>query len=87
MKIFGFLSALFDRYIVNQNIRAFVFIGLLGAFTTFSTYILGSYRLFQEGMSGPAFLNIIISTLFGFLLVFAGFMSARVIFSLTVWMR
>ncbi len=82
--LIGFSSALFDRYIINRHLRTFLFIGLLGAFTTFSTYILESYRLFQGGMLGPAFLNILISTMFGFLLVFAGFMSARVIISLTM---
>ena len=41
------------------NITAFVFIGVLGSFTTFSTYSLDTLRLLQEGRMGAGVLNFV----------------------------
>ena len=50
--IIGFFVALTGpdgRYIVDQNIRAFVTVGLCGGFTTFSAFSLQTMVLMQEG--------------------------------------
>ena len=80
--IIGFLSALFERFIISNQWKTFLLIGFLGAFTTFSTYIMGSFLLFQEKSYGPAFLNIFISTVCGLIMVFLGFASARALLNL-----
>jgi CrcB protein len=46
----GFISTLAEqRFFFSPNVRLFWTIGLLGAFTTFSTLIYESWRLLQDG--------------------------------------
>lgn len=51
--VIGFFVALtspeIGRYVVDQNIRAFVTVGLCGGFTTFSAFSLQTMVLMQEG--------------------------------------
>jgi CrcB protein len=51
--VIGFFVALtspeIGRYIVGQNIRVFVTVGLCGGYTTFSAFSLQSMVLMQEG--------------------------------------
>lgn len=42
-------TALEERYSLPGDVRAMVFIGFMGAFTTFSTYMLETGNLFQDG--------------------------------------
>ena len=75
----GLLSALLDRVIVAPYVRTFLLIGLIGSFTTFSTYMIESVNLLQDQEYGLAALNIVLSTLLGLLLVFAGMIAGRAI--------
>ena len=55
----GFLSQLSDRYSAfGGNARAFLIIGMLGGFTTFSTFANESYNLFSDGKTAWSVLNI-----------------------------
>lgn len=54
---FYFLS----RYSFGVNVRAFFLIGLLGAFTTFSSFSIETLNLFDSGATGAALLNIILN--------------------------
>lgn len=47
--------------------------GFLGGFTTFSTFGIQSRALLVEGFHGHAALNVLVSTVGGIALVFAGF--------------
>lgn len=48
--LMGFLSIyLFQKWSFNEEIRSFVLIGLLGGFTTFSTFSLDALTLLQSG--------------------------------------
>ncbi|MDD5254553.1 MAG: fluoride efflux transporter CrcB [Candidatus Omnitrophica bacterium] len=69
----GFLWGLFDEIAVSPNIRMFILIGIIGGFTTFSTFALENFNLLRDGEHGTALLNILLSNLFGVLLVFAGY--------------
>ena len=80
--LIGLLWELADNLIVPQSLKSFVFMGGLGAFTTFSTYGLETLNLLRDGEVRQAVLNIVVSNLVGLGLVLAGFILARLIFSL-----
>ena len=70
---------MFDRYLVNQTIRTVVIIGLLGGFTTFSSFGLQTFTLLRDGETGLALLNIAASNLGGLLMVWVGYSLARIL--------
>jgi CrcB protein len=47
-------------------------VGLIGGFTTFSTWMLESHRLAEDGRSVPAVLNVGVSLVFGIAAVWIG---------------
>ena len=75
----GFLWELFERWVVSPNVRTFVFIGILGGFSTFSTYVLETINLAREGETALALSNIVISNVVGIALVYSGMIAARYI--------
>ena len=78
----GFLWQIFEVIGSSPNSRAFIFIGILGSFTTFSTFGLESFNLLREGQVGYALMNIILSNALGLGLVFVGFILSRYMFNL-----
>jgi CrcB protein len=68
---------LFDRYPVNQTMRLVLLVGLLGGFTTFSSFGLQTFTLLRDGQMGLAFLNIAVSNAGGLLMVWAGYSLAK----------
>lgn len=57
--VFGWLTVLGDQSnVLSTEARAFLFIGFLGAFTTFSTFGNDSYSLLNDGDNLQALLNI-----------------------------
>jgi CrcB protein len=78
----GFLWQIFEVVSTSPNTRAFIFIGILGAFTTFSTFGLESFNLLREGEVKYAVINILASNILGLGLVFAGFIVSRYLVSL-----
>jgi len=77
--VIGFLWGLFEVVAVSSNLRMFVFIGILGGFTTFSTFALENFNLLKDGERNIAFLNILISNMLGIGLVFAGYLIAKLV--------
>ena len=71
-----------ERFIVSHNVRAIVFIGLLGGFTTFSALGLQTFTLLQNNQIALATLNIAASNVLGLLLVWGGYTLAGVVASL-----
>jgi len=60
--LMGFLFVvLVERLALSAEWRAALLIGLLGAFTTFSTFSFETLALFENGELFKAFLNIILS--------------------------
>jgi CrcB protein len=70
----GFLFYLmYDRFLTSPTARSVIFIGLLGGFTTFSSYGLQTFTLLREGEIFLALLNIGLSNIAGLFLVWAGY--------------
>jgi len=78
--LIGLLAGLIasGRVHMEPTVRAFVFVGLLGGFTTFSSYVLDSLTLAQGGEYGLAFANVAGQTALGLAAVWAGFAAASV---------
>jgi len=71
--VLGVLFALtVERGLLPAEIRAPLMIGFIGAYTTFSTLMLESWRLAEIGDLWPAFANIDVSIVLGLVAVAAG---------------
>lgn len=76
--LIGLLVALFElKSWMNVELRLFVFVGVLGGFTTFSTFINDSLLLGKEGAFLAALLNMGGQVLIGLLCVWLGYLSTR----------
>ena len=64
------------RLSAGPVLRSFVVIGLLGGFTTFSSFGLDTLTLVQEGRSAAAAANVALQVGLGLLAVWAGFAAA-----------
>jgi len=77
--VIGLLWGLFESVAISSQVRMFIFIGILGGFTTFSTFSLENFNLIRDGEHGIALMNIILSNVFGVGLVFAGYGIAKAV--------
>ncbi len=66
-----------ERLTVGSEIRAFIMIGFLGAFTTFSTFSLETLALMQEGLLLKAATNILVSVFLCIVATWSGMLLAR----------
>ncbi|MES0371816.1 MAG: fluoride efflux transporter CrcB [Mariprofundaceae bacterium] len=78
--LLGFLFVwLIERSTASELVRLALTVGMLGAFTTFSTYSLESIRLLQEGAYGLAAGNVIGQVVVCLLLTWLGIQCARML--------
>jgi CrcB protein len=75
--VIGLLWGLFDFENLSPNFRNFVFVGILGGYTTFSTFTLESFNLLRDNEIRLAISNVLASNILGILLVFIGFFISR----------
>lgn len=76
--LLGLLFALSaERAILPAEVRGPVLIGFVGAYTTFSTYMLESWRLIEGGAFALALGNVLGSVALGLVAVFAGLAIGR----------
>lgn len=76
--LIGIIATLFaDRAIENESLRLFLIVGLLGGYTTFSSYTWEAMSLMQEDRWLPAIAYLVASNLLGILACVAGVMIAR----------
>ncbi len=76
--IFGFLSVLGERSeVFSLDAKSFIFVGGLGAFTTFSTFANDSFSLFQDGSNIWGVANIAIHIVLGLVAIWLGRLLAQ----------
>lgn len=76
----GFLFALtIDRGVLPAEIRAPLMIGFIGAYTTFSTWMLESWRLVETGDLAAAVTNLAGSVGLGLVAVVLGLAAGRLV--------
>lgn len=79
--LIGLLWAAAERSPISPTLHVFVFTGVLGAFTTFSTYGLETFNLLRDGEIMLGLGNFLASNLIGLGAVIAGFFVARIVLS------
>uniref|UniRef100_A0A7C3N5X9 Fluoride-specific ion channel FluC n=1 Tax=candidate division WOR-3 bacterium TaxID=2052148 RepID=A0A7C3N5X9_UNCW3 len=78
--LIGIFYGLSERIIIGNTLRAFITVGLLGAFTTFSTFAFENMNLFKDGEFKLGFINILLTNIFGIIFVFLGFIIVGLIY-------
>ncbi len=59
---------------MNETLRAFVFIGILGAFTTFSTFSYEAFQMIRSGDMTTALMYTMLSVVLGLLFLWLGYL-------------
>jgi CrcB protein len=76
--VLGLLAALImERGLLPTELRSPLIVGFLGAYTTFSTLMLDSWRLAEEGLPALAIANLAGSMVLGIVAVGAGLVLGR----------
>jgi CrcB protein len=77
----GFLTALFSGpVLIREEYRVGLTIGVIGGFTTFSTFGLETFMLTTAGQFWFALLNVVLSCGLGFVAVWFGYRAAEYLF-------
>ena len=69
----GVCISLFDKSIITENIRIYIAIGLLGGFTTFSTFSMDLFNLLNKSLYIEMISYLVLSVFGGVLLFIAGY--------------
>lgn len=78
--LIGLVMALTDeRVSVSPEVRRFLTVGILGGYTTFSTWMYETHQLAEAGDMTRAIVNIVGSTLAGLLAVWLGVIAGRAV--------
>jgi CrcB protein len=76
--VFGIIIGLSEhRLSLTPELRAFLLIGILGGFTTFSSFAFESFALLRDGQMAAAAFNVFGQVITGLAGVWAGVMLAR----------
>ncbi len=75
--IIGVLAGLYEADFFSAGMRTFLFIGLIGGFTTFSAFSLETVNLIRSGELRYAFINVAASNFLGIALAFGGVYLSR----------
>ncbi len=81
--IIGFIAGLPNgANMIPPYVRLFIMTGIIGGFTTFSSYQYESFLLVKDGLFLRSLTNLAGSMILGFLIVAIGYVIARLTFSL-----
>jgi CrcB protein len=73
------VSLTLEHYIIDPRLRIFMIVGILGSYTTFSTYAYESIALISLGQWGLGLFNLIGSSLLGGLSALLGIWLGKVL--------
>lgn len=78
--VIGFLAGYLEtKNLMTNNIKLFIFVGVLGGFTTFSAFGLETLNLFNKGLILQAFNYVSLSVIFGLGFVWIGHFFSKII--------
>ena len=78
--LIGFFYITFlEKALLGPEWRAFIIVGILGAFTTFSTFSLETFNLIESGEITRAILNMVISVSVCLMAAWSGILIARML--------
>lgn len=78
--LIGFFAHLAESHsFMTPEVRLFLLVGMLGGFTTFSTFGYDIFSLLHEGKLVWALLNAVVQVVLGVLLVYLGYWIAKFI--------
>jgi len=76
--VMGLCSVLLvERLTVGPEVRAFILVGFLGAFTTFSTFSIETFNLIEGGEAFKALANVLVSVVVCVIAAWAGVVAGR----------
>jgi CrcB protein len=73
------MTLLAEKYVVSPQTRLFLFVGFLGAYTTFSTFEYETGKLLKDSELLLAGLNVILSVFLGFVALKTGEVLAKIL--------
>ncbi len=74
-----FMTLATGRLAISPELRLFAAVGFLGGFTTFSSFSLETFRLFEQSGWWAAGLNFLGNTIFGLIGVLLGILLAQLV--------
>ena len=78
--LFGVIVSLAEeRFVIGPGGRAFLLVGILGGFTTFSTFTFETFGLLRDGELGRALLNAGGQVAIGILAMWTGYIVPRIL--------
>lgn len=78
--LIGFVTAVSqDRFIIDPDVRLLMTVGILGAYTTFSTWMYETLQLIESGDYTRASVNALGSLVVGLAAVYLGTVAGRVV--------
>ncbi len=75
--VIGFLWGYFGRIYVSPGMRLLIFVGILGSFTTFSTFAFDNFSLIKNGDYIYMVSYFLVTNLFGISLAIGGYLLSK----------
>lgn len=82
--LIGILWAYFENNVSSFNLKLFLVVGVLGGFTTFSSFALESINLFKTDDFATALFYIFATNIFGLLGAFGGYYLSKEVLTILI---